>query len=71
MLIAVAERTILVLFPQEAVVERERFNLGSHEAPEGVFGFADDRFAARTSVISVKFLGVLLRFSTGLRLRAI
>lgn len=40
------ESGILVFFSEEAIADRQGFNLGSHEAAEGVFRCADDRFAA-------------------------
>src|SRR6185295_17324655 len=45
-LVALLQRRVLVLFPQEAVADGEPLDPGAHEAAERVLGRADDRLAA-------------------------
>src|SRR5579859_1125948 len=45
MFIVLLERRVLRFLAQEAIADRERLDLGAHEAAERVLGAADDRLA--------------------------
>ena len=45
-LVVLLQRRVLLLLPQEAVADRERLDVGAHEAAERILGGADDRLAA-------------------------